>query len=120
VGTCLYALRTLPYLLSDLYSDILKNLILGRLLTFYRLWRDKDGSLYYQGRWWAIPEETAEGRQPWHGRRELFRSNMVDENEVHSSDLAFVQFGASQYSRLSTEHMNVVLTFIHLNTVAHF
>ena len=45
---------------------------------------------------------------------------MVDENEVHSSDLAFAQFGASQCSRLSTEHMNVVLTFIHLNTVVHF
>lgn len=40
--------------------------------------------MYFQGRWWSLPEDTADGRQPWHGRRELFRSNHVDENEVTS------------------------------------
>ncbi|KAG0609829.1 hypothetical protein M758_7G017000 [Ceratodon purpureus] len=47
-----------------------------------KLWRDKDGTMYFQGRWWALPEETADGRQQWHGRRELFRSNHADENEM--------------------------------------
>jgi hypothetical protein len=33
------------------------------LLGFCRLWRDKDGAMCFQGRWWALPEETADGRQ---------------------------------------------------------
>lgn len=47
-----------------------------------RLWCENDGTYYFQARWWTLPEETAEGRKPWHARRELFRSNAVDENEV--------------------------------------
>lgn len=46
--------------------------------------------MYFQGRWWALPEETADGRQQWHGRRELFRSNHVDENEVPSRMLVLI------------------------------
>lgn len=49
-----------------------------------KIWRDKEGTLYFQGRWWALPEETADGRQPWHGRRELFRSSIADENEMNT------------------------------------
>jgi hypothetical protein len=56
-----------------------------------RLWCENDGTYYFQARWWTLPEETAEGRKPWHARRELFRSNAVDENEVVVLLLLFLQ-----------------------------
>ncbi len=56
-----------------------------------RLWCENDGTYYFQARWWTLPEETAEGRKPWHARRELFRSNTVDENEVVVLLLLFLQ-----------------------------
>ena len=47
-----------------------------------RLWKDTDGSYWFKGRWYVIPEETAVGRQPHNLRRELFRTNHCDKNEV--------------------------------------
>ncbi|KAI5064911.1 hypothetical protein GOP47_0019606 [Adiantum capillus-veneris] len=49
-----------------------------------RIWREADGMLWFQGRWYVIPEETAVGRQPHNLRRELFRTNHLDNNEVAS------------------------------------
>eukprot|EP00250_Pteridium_aquilinum_P007910 c17528_g1_i1 orf=675-3434(-) len=49
-----------------------------------RIWREVDGSLWFQGRWYIIPEETSVGRQPHNLRRELFRTNQSDDNEVAS------------------------------------
>lgn len=58
-------------------------LIFFMVVFLGRLWRnDLDGSLWFRGRWYIIPEETSIGRQPHNLRRELFRSNEVDENEV--------------------------------------
>lgn len=73
------------FLSSRLCSNIMwEDQIWCKKWLFFsgRLWCENDGTYYFQARWWTLPEETAEGRKPWHARRELFRSNTVDENEV--------------------------------------
>ncbi|KAK6937125.1 ATPase, AAA-type, core [Dillenia turbinata] len=47
------------------------------------LWKDVDGSYWFRSRWYMIPEETADGRQPHNLRRELYCTN--DFADVESS-----------------------------------
>ncbi|XP_047324617.1 origin of replication complex subunit 1B-like [Impatiens glandulifera] len=39
------------------------------------LWKEVDGTYWFRGRWYIIPEETAAGRQPHNLKRELYRTN---------------------------------------------
>ncbi|CAN0902122.1 Origin of replication complex subunit 1A [Linum grandiflorum] len=48
------------------------------------LWKEKDGSYWFRGRWYIIPEETATGRQPHNLRRELYRTNDLADIEMES------------------------------------
>eukprot|EP00041_Stephanoeca_diplocostata_P024069 m.602571 g.602571 ORF g.602571 m.602571 type:complete len:254 (+) comp22447_c0_seq2:1997-2758(+) len=43
-----------------------------------RIHTNKDGEVFVDGRWYYRPEETAEGRKPWHGTDELIDSDHVD------------------------------------------
>ncbi|CAM6118375.1 unnamed protein product [Calypogeia fissa] len=50
-----------------------------------RIWRDSiDGKFWFTAHWFLVPEDTKMGRQPHHGKRELFRSNKSDYNEMDS------------------------------------
>lgn len=49
---------------------------------FYRLWKEVDGTYWFRGQWYVIPEETASGRQPHNLKRELYRTNEFADNEV--------------------------------------
>ncbi|CAN1263803.1 Origin of replication complex subunit 1A [Linum perenne] len=48
------------------------------------LWKEKDGSYWFRGRWYIIPEETATGRQPHNLRRELYRTNDFSDIEMET------------------------------------
>ncbi|KAI3863961.1 hypothetical protein MKW98_031553 [Papaver atlanticum] len=48
------------------------------------LWKEPDGSYWFRGRWYVIPEETAVGRQPHNLRRELYRTNDFADIEMES------------------------------------
>ncbi|KAL8241431.1 hypothetical protein R6Q59_014785 [Mikania micrantha] len=45
------------------------------------LWKEIDGSFWFRGRWYVIPEETAAGRQLHNLKRELYRTNDFADNE---------------------------------------
>lgn len=49
-----------------------------------RLWKEPDGSYWFTGRWFIIPEETSIGRQPHNLKRELFQTNHADANQMES------------------------------------
>ncbi|PWA82590.1 origin of replication complex 1B [Artemisia annua] len=48
------------------------------------LWKEIDGSFWFRGRWYIIPEETAAGRQPHNLKRELYRTNDIADNEMET------------------------------------
>ncbi|KAF5192232.1 Origin recognition complex subunit [Thalictrum thalictroides] len=48
------------------------------------LWKEPDGTYWFRGRWYIIPEETAAGRQPHNLRRELYRTNDFADVEMES------------------------------------
>lgn len=48
------------------------------------LWKEPDGTYWFRGRWYLIPEETAAGRQPHNLRRELYHTNDFDDIEMES------------------------------------
>eukprot|EP00038_Savillea_parva_P000041 m.93782 g.93782 ORF g.93782 m.93782 type:complete len:119 (+) comp10016_c0_seq2:3271-3627(+) len=41
------------------------------IATIQRIHTDKRGEVHIDGRWYYRPEETAMGRQPWHGINEV-------------------------------------------------
>ncbi|KAF2312039.1 hypothetical protein GH714_027838 [Hevea brasiliensis] len=47
-------------------------------------WKEMDGSYWFKGRWYMIPEETTAGRQPHNLRRELYRTNDFADIEMES------------------------------------
>eukprot|EP01018_Ginkgo_biloba_P017104 Gb_26632 [translate_table: standard] len=49
-----------------------------------RLWKEVDGSYWFRGRWFLVPEETSIGKQPHNLKRELFQTNHIDDNEMES------------------------------------
>lgn len=49
-----------------------------------RLWRGTDGGWRVKVLYYELPEETYVGRQPYHGRRELFRTEIMDDIEMGS------------------------------------
>lgn len=52
------------------------------MCVLFSLWKEIDGSFWFRGRWYIIPEETAAGRQPHNLKRELYRTNDIADNEV--------------------------------------
>ncbi|PSS14538.1 Origin of replication complex subunit 1B like, partial [Actinidia chinensis var. chinensis] len=48
------------------------------------MWKEVNGSYWFRGRWYIIPEETAAGRQPHNLRRELYRANDFADIEMES------------------------------------
>ncbi|KAI3951097.1 hypothetical protein MKW98_028501 [Papaver atlanticum] len=48
------------------------------------LWKEPDGSYWFRGGWYVIPEETAVGRQPHNLCRELYRTNDFADIEMES------------------------------------
>ncbi|XP_024534221.1 origin of replication complex subunit 1B isoform X1 [Selaginella moellendorffii] len=68
-----------------------------------RLWMEADGSPWFSGRWYLVPEETASGRQPHNGSRELFRTKHVDHNEVESILRHCYVFCPEDFSKASNE-----------------
>lgn len=48
------------------------------------IWKEADGSYWFRGRWYTIPEETSAGRQPHNLRRELYQTNDFAEIEMES------------------------------------
>ncbi|XP_017227606.1 origin of replication complex subunit 1A [Daucus carota subsp. sativus] len=53
-------------------------------IRIVRLWREVDGTYWFRGQWYVIPEETASGRQPHNLKRELYRTNDFADNEMES------------------------------------
>ncbi|KAI3891173.1 hypothetical protein MKW98_007478 [Papaver atlanticum] len=49
-----------------------------------RLWKEPDGSYWFRGRWYVIPEETAVGRQSHNLRREICLTNDFADIEMES------------------------------------
>ncbi|KAI3877537.1 hypothetical protein MKX03_030647 [Papaver bracteatum] len=48
------------------------------------LWKEPDGSYWFRGRWYVIPEETAVGRQSHNLRREICGTNDFADIEMES------------------------------------
>ncbi|XP_058223873.1 origin of replication complex subunit 1A-like isoform X2 [Rhododendron vialii] len=48
------------------------------------MWKEVDGSYWFRGRWYIIPEETAAGRQPHNLRREIYWTNDFADIEMES------------------------------------
>ncbi|XP_059665256.1 origin of replication complex subunit 1A-like [Cornus florida] len=48
------------------------------------VWKEVDGSYWFRGRWYIIPEETAAGRQPHNLKRELYQTNDFADIEMES------------------------------------
>ncbi|KAF8403830.1 hypothetical protein HHK36_011936 [Tetracentron sinense] len=48
------------------------------------LWKEPDGSYWFRGRWYIIPEETAAGRQPHNLKREIYQTNDFADIEMES------------------------------------
>lgn len=48
------------------------------------MWKEVDGSFWFRGRWYIIPEETAVGRQRHNLKREIYRTNDLADVEVTS------------------------------------
>ncbi|RZC90113.1 hypothetical protein C5167_044740 [Papaver somniferum] len=66
------------------------------------LWKEPDGSYWFRGRWYVIPEETAVGRHPHNLRRELYRTNDFADIEMesilrHCSVMNCKEFSESKY-----------------------
>ena len=52
------------------------------MLEMCSIWKEVDGTYWFRGRWYIIPEETAAGRQSHNLRRELYRTNDFADIEV--------------------------------------
>ncbi|GAB4856046.1 Origin of replication complex subunit 1B [Ancistrocladus abbreviatus] len=48
------------------------------------MWKEVDGTFWFRGHWYMIPEETAAGRQPHNLRRELYLTNDFADIEMES------------------------------------
>ncbi|KAF9675535.1 hypothetical protein SADUNF_Sadunf09G0042300 [Salix dunnii] len=48
------------------------------------IWKEADGSYWFRGQWYTIPEETSAGRQPHNLRRELYQTNDFADIEMES------------------------------------
>eukprot|EP00793_Prasinoderma_coloniale_P005673 PRCOL_00004147-RA len=68
------------------------------------IWREADGTEMFSGRWFYKPEHTGPGRQPHHGRREVFLSNHVDAQEVASATGVACVLGRAAFQAMANNH----------------
>ncbi|OMO78005.1 hypothetical protein COLO4_24890 [Corchorus olitorius] len=73
------------------------------------LWKDVDGSYWFRGRWYMIPEETASGRQPHNLRRELYLTNDFADIEMESIIRHCNVMSPKEYAKANNEGDDVFL-----------
>ncbi|KAG8379675.1 hypothetical protein BUALT_Bualt07G0113700 [Buddleja alternifolia] len=73
------------------------------------LWKEVDGTYWFRGRWYIIPEETAVGRQPHNLRRELYRTNDFADIEMESIIRHCVVMTPKEFSNAGNEGDDVFL-----------
>lgn len=73
------------------------------------LWKGVDGSYWFRGRWYIIPEETAAGRQSHNLKRELYRTNDVADIEMESILRHCFVKSPKEYAKASNEGDDVFL-----------
>ncbi|KAJ0550927.1 putative chromatin regulator PHD family [Helianthus annuus] len=73
------------------------------------LWKEVDGSFWYRGRWYVIPEETAAGRQPHNLKRELYRTNDFADNEMETVLRHCYVMTPNEYAKAENEGDDVFL-----------
>ncbi|RZC52148.1 hypothetical protein C5167_020574, partial [Papaver somniferum] len=73
------------------------------------LWKEPDGSYWFRGRWYVIPEETAVGRQPHNLRRELYRTNEFADIEMESILWHCSVMNCKEFSEANNEGDDVFL-----------
>ncbi|OVA02359.1 Bromo adjacent homology (BAH) domain [Macleaya cordata] len=73
------------------------------------LWKEPDGSYWFRGRWYIIPEETAVGRQPHNLRRELYRTNDFADIEMESVLRHCSVMNCKEFSEANNEGDDVFL-----------
>ncbi|XWS52515.1 hypothetical protein CRYUN_Cryun11dG0077100 [Craigia yunnanensis] len=73
------------------------------------LWKEVDGSYWFQGRWYMIPEETASGRQPHNLTRELYRTNDFADIEMESIIRHCNVMSPKEYAKANDEGDDVFL-----------
>ncbi|KAK9029448.1 hypothetical protein V6N11_026565 [Hibiscus sabdariffa] len=94
---CLRTLRE-KLLSSDLWAARIES-----------LWREIDGSYWFRGRWYIIPEETASGRQPHNLRRELYQTNDFADIEMESIIRHCNVMSPKEYAKANDEGDDVFL-----------
>ncbi|KAM7272468.1 hypothetical protein ACFE04_027131 [Oxalis oulophora] len=73
------------------------------------LWKDVDGTYWFKGRWFMIPEETAAGRQPHNLRRELYLTNDYADIEMESIIKHCTVLSPKDFAKASYEGDDVFL-----------
>ncbi|XP_052192375.1 origin of replication complex subunit 1B-like [Diospyros lotus] len=73
------------------------------------IWKEVDGTYWFRGRWYIIPEETAAGRQPHNLRRELYQTNDFADIEMESVLRHCYVMNPKEFSKASKEGDDVFL-----------
>ncbi|KAI3951250.1 hypothetical protein MKW92_009509, partial [Papaver armeniacum] len=73
------------------------------------LWKEPDGSYWFKGRWYVIPEETAVGRQPHNLRREIYLTNDFTDIEMESIVRHCSVMNCKEFSEANNEGDDVFL-----------
>ncbi|XP_022753586.1 origin of replication complex subunit 1B-like [Durio zibethinus] len=73
------------------------------------LWKEVDGSYWFRGRWYIIPEETASGRQPHNLRRELYWTNDFADIEMESIIKHCNVMSPKEYAKANDEGDDIFL-----------
>ncbi|CAI9273004.1 unnamed protein product [Lactuca saligna] len=73
------------------------------------LWKDVDGSYWFRGQWYMIPEETSAGRQPHNLKRELYRTNDFADNEMETILRHCYVMSPNEYAKAGNEGDDVFL-----------
>ncbi|KAL5719567.1 Origin of replication complex subunit 1B [Ranunculus cassubicifolius] len=74
-----------------------------------RLWKEPDGTYWFRGRWYMIPEETTAGRQPHNLRRELYLTNDFADTEMESILRHCYVMNPKEFSKATNEGDDVFL-----------
>lgn len=83
---------------SDLWTAHIEN-----------IWKEVDGTYWFRGRWYIIPEETAAGRQPHNLRRELYRTNDFADIEMESIIRLCYVMSPKEFTKANNEGDDIFL-----------
>ncbi|XP_050225555.1 origin of replication complex subunit 1B-like [Mercurialis annua] len=83
------------------------------------LWKEVDGSYWFKGRWYIIPEETAAGRQPHNLRRELYKTNDFADIEMESIIRHCFVKSPKEFAKANTEGDDVFLCEYEYDIIWH-